>query len=105
MITKHTYADVLRFAGELLADPSRRCVGVMAQDATGSATSELDPSACRWCLFGSVVIAANKLRLPLPAVLERANHLLGLRNTISYEWDHGTQKKRDAIVAKLRAAT
>jgi hypothetical protein len=49
-----TVLDVLRQTRELLSSPSRWTKETFARDARGNEVSEVDPSACRWCLIGAI---------------------------------------------------
>jgi hypothetical protein len=59
----HAVRDVLLTARDLIADPSRHCVGLNACDASGHKTKTRSPSAVKWCAYGALMRFAGGVLL------------------------------------------
>jgi hypothetical protein len=81
-MTKNNIISTLHYAGDLLADASRRCVGTLAQDHRGVPVDLTAEIACRWDLVGAVSLACFKLGIVEPkdqiAVYQAMKDTIGL---------------------------
>ena len=46
--------SAIHMAGDILADPARRCVGTLAVNAKESPVDPTSKQACCWCLTGAL---------------------------------------------------
>ncbi len=100
---------ILHMTGDTLSDPSRRCVGSSAKDASGRDVAPTDTCACRWCLTGALCHAMNEFGVSDP--YEEIEIYSAMKDVIGLEqqycapvfWD-STDILHDVIAHKLRVA-
>lgn len=101
--------SALHFAGDLLSDPSRRCVGTLAQNAQGMPTNPQEEEACRWDLSGALGKACLELGISDPKtqidVYVTAKDKIGIPGDIAAPvfWDMN-ENLHDLIAGRLRKA-
>ena len=101
--------SALHMAGDLLSDPSRRCVGTLATDANGFPVNVTDETACKFCLTGAVSLASFKLGITEPKdqmdIYQAMKETLGIGLEISAPvfWD-SNEDLHDLVAKKLQKA-